>query len=115
MHLAGHFIAAVLEQQTRSGARVPRGCIGVRAGTMQLTVCGDGERVRLEPRLLPAARAVVSGSLDAFLGVALGGSVVVPLLTRRVRISGDPRALLPWLPLLRRPARRGPVPDERSA
>jgi len=101
MHLAGHVLRALLESNVRAGARVPRGCIAVCAGQMGLTLVGDGQRLLLEAGVSPEARAVVSGSLDAFTDVALGRGMVLPVLTGRLRLAGNPLALLAWLPLLR--------------
>ncbi len=103
MHLVGHFLRAVLERNLRAGARVPRGSVGVRAGRMELTLSGDGERVRLSVGIAPEARAVVSGALSDFLAIARGRGVLRPLLSGRVRLRGNPLALLPWLGLLRVP------------
>lgn len=101
MHLVGHFLRALLERNLRAGAKVPRGCVAVCAGRMELTLTGDGERVCLAPGVAPDARAVVSAPLETFLDVALGHGMVLPFLNGRLRLRGNPLALLAWMPLLR--------------
>ncbi len=103
MHIVGHFLRAVIERNLRDGMRAPRGCIALRAGEMALTLVSDGTRVRLEPTLSPEARATVSAALETLTDVAQRRGIVPALLSGRLRLSGNPLALLPWLPLLRVP------------
>lgn len=100
MHLVGHFLRAVLAGRIEAGARVPRGRIGIRAGSMEMTLTGDGRCVRLDTGIAPDVKAVVSAPLDTLMGIALGRGMVHALLARRIRIRGNPFALLSWMPVL---------------
>ena len=107
MNLLGLMLGDVL---TRSVARRgPDGLGGlagdvvVEAGRMAITLRFEEGRVLVKRGAKESARARLSGSLNTLLNMALGGGMVWPLLTRRLRIGGNPFVLLKLRSLLRVP------------
>lgn len=109
MNLLGLMLGDVLERSM--ARRGPDGMAGlsgdvvVRAGRMAITLHFGEGRVLVKRGAEESARARLSGSLNTLLEMALGGGMVWPLLTRRLRIGGNPFILLKMRRLL-------VVPDE---
>lgn len=106
MSLLGLLLGNMLERQVikaehqRRLARL-RGDVLVEVGEMAITLrFGDGALTVLRgAREKPRAR--VRGSMDALLGIALGGSMVGPWLSGAIKTKGNLFLLLRMIPLLR--------------
>jgi hypothetical protein len=93
--LLGLFVKAALEQRTEALARAaPRGDLAITAGEMSITLSCSADRVVVRPGVTGRPRAHLRGSLEGLVEIARG-RLAGPLLRRRVRISGNPIALLP--------------------
>ncbi|MCA9672452.1 MAG: hypothetical protein KC503_42955 [Myxococcales bacterium] len=90
-----------LERLTRRVGGGVRGDVVVRAGEMAVTLAFDERGVAIERGAREGARTRVEGSLGALLDVALGDGLLVALLGRRIRLSGNPLTLLGVAALLR--------------
>jgi hypothetical protein len=95
MPLVGLFLHAALVARSDAVARAaPRGDLAVTAGGMSVTLACSPERVVVRPGADGNPRAHLHGSLEALIEIARG-RLAGPLLRRRVRVSGNPVALLP--------------------
>lgn len=84
-------------------ARALCGDVRVEAGTMAVTLRFDGKRIVITLSGDGRPRARVRGSMSALLGMVAGNGIVAPVLTRAVRIGGNPFMLLRMLPLIQAP------------
>lgn len=103
MNLLGLILARVIEENARRGARARvRGpkTVAVRGGPMSVSLEISSEEIRIFSSTAERADAAVVGTLDALLGVA-SGNMLGPLLSGRLRVSGDLLLLLRILPLIR--------------
>jgi len=86
---------AALEERLEALERAsPRHDVAIESGGMIVTLSFTPDEAVVRDGIHGKPRARLTGGLDALAQVARG-SFVVPLLTRRIRISGDPLALLP--------------------
>ena len=94
MPLVGLFMHAALEARRDALARAaPRGDLAITAGGMSVTLACTPDRVAVRPGVSGSPRAHLRGSLEALIEIARG-RLAGPVLRRRVRISGNPVALL---------------------
>lgn len=111
MNLMGLLMRGLLESTlgTSRGsaiARKLRGEVRVMAGTMGVTLCfGDGEVV-LKETGSGRPRATVRGEMKPLLEIVSGGALIAPVLTRKVKVSGNLLLLLRLLPLIRTPGQK---------
>jgi hypothetical protein len=75
--------------------------IVVEAGRMAVTLRFAEGGLVIKRGAEPGARAAVSGSLDALMGLALGGGMVRPVLSGALKPRGSLRLLLAMKRLLR--------------
>jgi SCP-2 sterol transfer family protein len=95
MNLLGLFMKAALESRVERIERArPSGDIALTAGAMSVTLSFSPDRVVIRKGVADKPRAHVKGSLEGMIEVARGRAVA-PFLRRRVRLSGNPLALLP--------------------
>jgi hypothetical protein len=103
MSLLGLILGSILERnladpRRQRAAQRLHGEIVVQAGEMVVTLrCGDGV-VRICRGAADRPRASIRGALHTLIELALGGSMIGPVLARRLR----PRGSLPALLRLRR-------------
>jgi hypothetical protein len=101
MPLAGLFLHAALEARREALARAgARGDLAITAGGMSVTLRFEPSRVAVVPGVEGRPRAHLKGSLEALIEIARG-RFASPVLKRRVRISGNPAALLPLAKVFR--------------
>ncbi len=106
MNLLGLLLGSIIERQAQQEparkrlARL-RGALVVKAGEMSITLSFADGRVTVSRGAAKAPRAVVEGSMQALMNVALGGGLVGPWLAGRLRTRGNPLLLLKVLPLMR--------------
>jgi hypothetical protein len=106
MNLLGLLLGSIIERQAQQEparkrlARL-RGALVVKAGEMSITLSFSDGRVTVSRGAAKAPRAVVEGSMQALMNVALGGGLVGPWLAGRLRTRGNPLLLLKVLPLMR--------------
>jgi SCP-2 sterol transfer family protein len=94
-NLLGLFMKAALEARAERVERArPSGDIALTAGRMSVTLSFSPEGVTIRKGVADRPRAHLKGSLGGLIEVARGRAVA-PFLRRRVRISGNPLALLP--------------------
>jgi len=107
MNLLGLILRSILDRRLedpgarRTASRL-RGDILVDAGGMSVTLCftGDGVRITREaPPGRPVAR--VRGTMRALIDASIGEGMVRSVLSRELRVSGNPLALLRLILLLR--------------
>ncbi len=95
LSLLGLFMKAALEERLDALERAhPRGDIAIESGGMAVTISFTHEQALIREGIHGKPRARLTGDLGALAKIAQG-RFVTPLLTRRIRISGDPLALLP--------------------
>ncbi|HOX43859.1 MAG TPA: hypothetical protein PK668_09675 [Myxococcota bacterium] len=113
MNLLGLILRSLLtrnlaEPRLARRALALRGAVAIQAGDMQVGLCAEPGRLVIRRGAPARPRASVRGSLPVFLDIALGGSLLGPLLDGELHVGGNPLALLKLLPLIRaRAARRG--------
>lgn len=108
MNLLGLLMKGMLEINLSDERLYKRACglrgdIRVQAGEMAVTLRFDGKGLRILRDSDQPPRASVSGSMSALLGVVVRERMVRSVLTRAVRIWGNPFMLLKVLPLIRAP------------
>ena len=106
MNLMGLLMRGLLESTvgTLRGsaiARKLRGEVRVMAGTMGVTLCFSEHEVVLKEIGSGRPRATVSGEMKPLLEIVSGCGLIVPVLTRKVKVSGNLLLLLRMLPLIR--------------
>lgn len=80
-----------------------RGDVRVQAGEMAVTLRFSDGPLRILRETETRPKAGVCGSMPALLGVVAGKGLVGPVLSRAIRIQGNPFVLLKMLPLIRAP------------
>jgi hypothetical protein len=104
MPLVGLFLHAALQERSEALERArPRGRLAITAGEMSVTLSCSPGRVVVSPGAAARPDAHLRGSLEAVVEVARG-RLAGPLLGRRVRVSGNPLALLPLARTFRKTA-----------
>ena len=99
MNLLGLVLAGVLERNAsspegrRTLVRAPAAVV-VRAGRMAVTLWVGGGRVRVVRGEEKTPRAQVSGSMSSLAQLALGGSILGLVLSRKIRVRGNLLLLL---------------------
>jgi hypothetical protein len=73
----------------------------VRAGEMAVTLRFGEGRITILLGDPGKARARVGGTMPALLGVVAEGKMVMPFLSGKIKIGGNPFFLLKILPLIR--------------
>lgn len=95
MNLLGLFMKAALEDRldtlSEAGAS---GDIALTAGEMSVTLSFSPERVVVRKGVEGSPNAHLKGSLEGLLEIARGRTAS-PILSRRVKVSGNPLAVLP--------------------
>jgi hypothetical protein len=95
MNLLGLFMKAALEDRAdRLGAAGASGDIALTGGDMSVTLSFMPDRVIVRKGIVGSPRASLRGSLESLLEVARG-NMTTPVLTGRVRLGGNPLAVLP--------------------
>lgn len=105
MNLLGLLLGNIIQRNLDDQAKLARfnklaGAVEVHAGEMCVTLSfGEGQlRVSRDPVERP--RATVSGSMNALMGMALGGGMVGPWLMGHIKTRGSLWLLLQLKPLL---------------
>jgi hypothetical protein len=106
MNLLGLILRSLLSRNLRDPRRARRaaglrGVIAIQAGDMQIGLCAEPGQLTLRRGAPARPRARVRGSLPVFLDLALGGSLLKPLLDGEVSVGGNLLLLLRLLPLIR--------------
>ena len=95
-----NLLAIILHRMIAGAPSVPEGAWCVKAGGMAARLIG-GLAPRVESGAGPAD-CEIRGSLDAFIGIALGRGIVGPWLAGRVGLSGNPFRALALLKVMRK-------------
>jgi predicted lipid carrier protein YhbT len=94
MSLLGLFVKAALEERLPALERArPRSEVSVESGGMSITLVCSPTEVVVHKGIPGRPDARLSGELSALAELA-SGRIVDPLLRRRIRVSGNPLALL---------------------
>jgi hypothetical protein len=112
MHLLGLILRSLLQRNLKDPKKARRaaglrGAVAVQAGEMKLRLDFQPGKLILARGHGQKTRARVKGSLETFLDIALGGSLIQPFVDGQLSIGGNPLFLLRLLPLLRAPRERG--------
>jgi hypothetical protein len=95
MNLLGLFMKAALEDRLDRLARAgASGDIGLTGGDMSVTLSFSENGVVVRKGIVGDPSASLTGSLEGLLEIARGRTAS-PLLGRRVKLSGNPLAVLP--------------------
>ena len=106
MSLLGLMLGNIIDRQSDRPEVVKRlqklrGALVVEAGHMTITMqFGDG-KVTIKRGPVDSPKAKVRGSMSAMLDISLGGGMVGPYLSGRIKTRGSLLMLLRVLPLLR--------------
>jgi len=106
MNLMGLLMRGLLETSLKSAAgqraaRKLRGDVRVNAGTMGVTLSFTENEIVLRGGESGKPRAYVRGEMKPLLEMVAGGSLVGPVLRRKVKVGGNLLMLLRLLPLIR--------------
>jgi len=106
MNLLGLLMKGLLVQTIKDPANARRvrkmkGDVRVGAGRMEVILRFDGSGIEIRKDAQQRPRASVGGGMVDLLGMVTGAGIVVPVLTGKVRIGGNPFFLLKMLPLIR--------------
>jgi hypothetical protein len=121
MNLLGLLLQGFLSQQLAAPklerkARRLKGDFGVQVADMAVTLSFSPQGLVVRNGLAPRVRATVRGSMKEMMPLVVEGGLipaVIAVLEGRIRISGNPFALLGLMPLLlgsRRPTARPAAP-----
>jgi hypothetical protein len=88
-------------EEVYAKARRIAGDVLVRAGEMAVTMRFADGRVTILCGVAGRPRARVSGTMDGLLGVVAEGRMVMPFLSGKIKIGGNPFLLLKMLPLIK--------------
>ena len=106
MNLIALFMRAALEERREALDRIaPRGDLALTVDRMSATLSFTDGRVVVRNGVTGRPRAHIKGSMESFIALARG-RLSGPLLTRRVRVSGNPLAALPLARLFKQTAQR---------
>jgi hypothetical protein len=95
MNLLGLFMKAALEERLSALERArPRDDIGIESGGMSVTLSFSPDGVIVRNGIMGKPRARLAGDLGSLAAIAQG-KFIGPIARGKVRISGDPLALLP--------------------
>lgn len=105
MNLMGLLMRGLLEGAVKipsvnARARSLRGDVLIIAGTMAVRLRFTGDEILLVPDEDKKPRATVRGDLKSLLEVVAGEGLLRPVLTRKVKASGNLLMLLKLLPLI---------------
>jgi hypothetical protein len=99
MSLLGLILGSLLERnlaqpEVQRGARALAGDVVVQAGKMTVSLRFDGGDITVVRGAVEQPRAQVVGSLEALMNLALGGGMVGPWLSGRLKTRGSLITLL---------------------
>ena len=105
MNLLGLLLANIIQRNLTDEAKLKRfqsmsGALEVHAGQMCVTLLFKDGGMKVSRDTVDSPRATVSGSMNALLGLALGGGMVLPWLAGRIKTRGNLFMLLKLKPLL---------------
>jgi len=106
MNLLGLFITSIINRNLKIPEKYEQlkklNCsILIKANKMKVTLhLKDGE-ISIERGAIPKPTAAVEGSLNTFLKVGLGKNILGLLVTRKIKIRGNPFVLLPLSKIIR--------------
>lgn len=109
MNLLGLLLQGFLAQQLQSPklarkARRTRGAFGVQAGQMAITLTFGPDGVVISKNFAPKTRARIIGSMEEMIALVAGGGGTIPaiiaVLEGRLKVRGNPFALLALLPIM---------------
>lgn len=105
MNLLGLILANIIERNLSQPPLLQRfeklsGSLNVQARKMEISLTFEGGKLVVSREKAESPRAAVSGELDALMGLSLGGGMVGPWLTGRLKTKGNLFFLLKIKPLL---------------
>ncbi len=98
--MKGFFENRLQDETVARKASELHGAYHVTAGKMDVTLLFDKGNITIERGRSRPPLASIKGSMDALLGMITGKGYIWPVLTFKVRIGGNPLALLPLLPVM---------------
>lgn len=105
MNLLGLLLGNIIERNLAHEAKLRKfqklsGALEVHAGEMCVTLTFADDKMTVSRGPADKPKATVSGAMDALLGMALGGGMVLPWLAGRIKTRGNLFMLLALKPLL---------------
>jgi hypothetical protein len=105
MNLLGLLLGNVIERNLSEPAHQRRlgaleADVMIQAGEMVVTLSFSRGQLTIARGASEKAKAGIRGSLDALMHMALGRGLIGPLLSGRIKISGNPFTLLKIKPLM---------------
>ena len=101
--MRGLLESSLIDPRVNAGARKLHGDVRIVAGTMVVILRFTGDEILLVCDEDKKPRATVRGDMKSLLEVVAGEKLLRPVLTRKVRASGNLLMLLRILPLIRAP------------
>lgn len=106
MNLLGLILKTLLDinlqdKKKLSAIKNFKGTFSIQGAKMQTSILIDKGQVTIKKGLLPKASATIKGKLDAFLKMGTGEALITPVLTGKVRVWGNPFALLKLIKILK--------------
>lgn len=106
MNLLGLLLGSIIERRValdkaKHRLQKLRGTVVVEAGQMAISMAFGEGRVTIRRGVVDKPRARVRGSMEALMGIALGGGMVGPWLAGRIKTRGSLPMLLKVLPLMK--------------
>ena len=96
-----HLIEQNLKDASNAAAAQKMNCvIAMRGGKMGITITFRSGTITIERGTPTRANSRISGSLNTFLQVAVTRNFISPLLSGKIRISGNPLPLLKLMAFL---------------
>jgi len=105
MNLLGLILANIIERNLSQPLLLERfqklsGSLNVQAREMRVSLTFEGGKLVVSRDMAETPRAAVSGGLDSLMNLSLGGGMVGPWLTGRLKTRGNLFFLLKIKPLL---------------
>ncbi|MEW6203172.1 MAG: SCP2 sterol-binding domain-containing protein [bacterium] len=105
MNIMGLILKHLMEQNLKDAgkaeaARKMNCVIAMRGGKMGVTITFRSGTITIERGTPPRANSRINGSLNTFLQVAVSKNYISPLLSGKIRISGNPFPLLKLITFL---------------
>lgn len=106
LNLIGLFVMRILEKNLQNPHNINRiknlkASIVINAGEMSITLVFKEGQVKIKRGQVEKSDAKIEGSLESFLKFALGASPIRLIISRQIKISGNPILLLKLVKLMR--------------
>ncbi len=98
--MKGFFENRLQNETVARKARDLHGAYHITAGQMDVTLVFEEGSIAIEKGRSRTPLASIKGPMDSLLGMITGKGYIWPVMSFKVRIGGNPLALLPLLPVM---------------